>query len=63
MTKDIDIVEFAEVYCNIELLEYQKAMLRKMYAAGPDAKIIFPYRSGYTNYRHLADMTKELLKE
>ena len=37
-----DIIEFIEKHCGVELLEYQKEMLRKMYDAGPDAKIIFP---------------------
>ena len=57
-----DIVEFIEVQCNIKLLEYQKELVRKMYDAGPNVKIVFPYKSGYTNYRHLAYMIEELLR-
>lgn len=63
MTDKPDIIEFIEKYCGVELLECQKEVIRKMYEAGPDAKIIFPRRLGRTDYRHLVAMTKELFKE
>lgn len=58
-----DIIDFIEKHCGVELLEYQKEMLRKMYDAGPDSKIIFPRWNGRSYYRHLATMAKELFKE
>lgn len=58
-----DIIEFIEKYCGVELLEYQKEILRKMYDTGPDAKIIFPRWLGRNDYRHLAAIAKELFKE
>lgn len=63
MTDKPDIIEFIEKYCSVELLEYQKEVIRKMYEAGPDAKIIFPRWNGRTNYRHLSAMINELFKE
>ena len=57
------IIEFLEIQCGVELLEYQKMMLRKMYNAGPDAKIVFPRWNGRTYYLHLTAMANELLKE
>lgn len=63
MTDKPDIIEFIEKQCGVELLEYQKEVIRKMYEAGPDAKIIFPRWNGRTEYRLLAAMTNELFKE
>lgn len=57
-----DIIEFIETQFSIELSEYQKEFLRKMYEAGPDATIIYPRHLGRNNYRHLAEMTRLLLK-
>lgn len=62
MIEKPDIIEFIETQCNIELLTYQKELIRKIHDAGPDAKIIFPYRSGFSDYRHLTYMLKELFK-
>ena len=58
----IDIVEFVETQCGIELFEYQKELLRKMYEAGPNAAIVYPRHLGRSNYRHLAEMTRTILK-
>lgn len=63
MSDKPDIIDFIEKHCGVDLLEYQKEMLRKMYDAGPDAKIIFPRWNGRSYYRHLATMIKELCKE
>lgn len=63
MSDKPDIIEFIEAQCGVKLLEYQKVMLRKMYEAGPDTKIIFPRWNGRTEYRLLATMVNELFKE
>ena len=54
--KNMNIVDFVEKVFHIELFESQKKLLRKMYKAGPDAVIVFPKRSGYTNYKLLSTL-------
>lgn len=63
MNNKQDIIEFIEKQCDVELLAWQKEYIRKMYEAGPDAKVIFPRWLGRNDYRHLAAMTKYLFKE
>lgn len=58
----IDIIEFVETQLGIELFEYQKELLRKMYEAGPNATIVYPRHLGRNDYRHLAEMTRMILK-
>lgn len=58
----MDIVEFAEEMCGVELLEYQKAFLRKMHEVSSKGKIyILPKRKGGA-YIYIDDtMRKELV--
>lgn len=58
--KNMDIVDFVEKVFHIELLEPQKKLLRKMHKAGPDAVIVFPRWSGYTQYKMLSKMVETM---
>lgn len=59
----MDVVEFAEKFCRVELPEWQKKHLRLLYESGKDAKIhiCMPKNSGrHQALIHITD-TKELL--
>lgn len=60
---DMDIVEFAETQLDVELCEWQKELLRKMHEAGPDAKIVYVKHLGRSNYLHILETVKALVKE
>ena len=59
----MDIVEFTEEVCGVELFEYQKVFLRKMYELSSKGKIyILPRRDG--SYIYIDDtMRKELVHD
>ena len=59
----MDIIEFTETQLGIELSEWQKELLRKMYEAGPDAAIVYVKNNGRSNYLHILEMIKALAKE
>jgi tRNA A37 N6-isopentenylltransferase MiaA len=58
----MDIVEFAEKVCGMELLEYQKESLRRMHELSSKGRIyILPRRTG-GSYIYIDDtMRKELI--
>ena len=58
-----DIVEFAETQLGVELYEWQKELLRKMYEAGPDVAVVYVKDNGRSNYLHILEMVKALIKE
>lgn len=47
----MDIAEYTEKTLGIELMEYQKHILRETYKHGPDCKIILCKDNGRTNLR------------
>ena len=60
----MDIVEFAEKVCNVELLEYQKEFLRKMHEVSSKGRIyILPKRNGGSYIYIDNTMRKELVPD
>ena len=59
----MDIVEFAEKFCDVQLPEWQKKYLRLLYETGKDAKIYICMKKNAGSHQaliHIND-TKELL--
>lgn len=59
---NIDPAEFVEKYFGIELMEYQKILLRNTTTEGV-YYLCFPKHCGYSEYKHIADIARAIFGE
>lgn len=61
----MDIVDFAEKFMNIELMEWQKIQLRTLDRLGKDAniRIVMPRHAGRRQAYIYMNQTKELIEK
>lgn len=61
----MDIVDFAEKFMNVELMEWQKIQLRTLERLGKDAniRIVMPRHAGRRQAYIYMNQTKELIEK